>query len=117
MAQDGGSQPDFVIGPDGQPMSLADLPPVDTKRWVIRRKAQVLAAVRGGLIGLEDACDRYNLSIEEFLSWQRMIERHGLPGLRVTCIQKYRKQSTEQRIGGQKNGAAEAPINVSANLH
>lgn len=92
MSQDGAQRPTSVIGPDGQPMSVVDLPPAETKRWVIRRKAQVIAAVRGGLITLEEACERYNLSVEEFLSWQRMIDRHGLPGLRVTRIQEYRER-------------------------
>lgn len=79
-----------VIGPTGTPLSLDDLPAPDTKRWVARRKAEVVAAVRGGLLSLEDACTRYTLSVEEFLSWQRAIDRNGLPGLRVTRIQKYR---------------------------
>src|SRR3990172_7951273 len=48
----------YVIGPDGSPLTVADLPPRDTKRWVIRRKAEVVAAVRGGLISLEEACER-----------------------------------------------------------
>ena len=73
----------YVIGPDGSPLTIADLPPQNTKRWVIRRKAEVVAAVRGGLITLEDACDRYKLSIEEFLTWQRAIDRHGFSGHRT----------------------------------
>lgn len=79
-----------VIGPTGEPLTVNDLPPPNTKRWVIRRKAEVVAAVRGGLISLEDACARYTLSVEEFLSWQRAIDRNGLPGLRVTRVQQYR---------------------------
>lgn len=79
-----------IIGLDGQPMTIHDLPPKDTKRWVIRRKAEVVAAVRGGLISLDDACRRYTLSVEEFLSWQKAIDKHGLPGLRTTRIQEYR---------------------------
>lgn len=79
-----------VIGPTGEPLTIDDLPPPDTKRWVIRRKAEVVAAVRGGLISLEDACNRYTLSVEEFLSWQRAMDRNGLPGLRVTRVQQYR---------------------------
>ena len=70
---------------------MADLPPWNTKRWVIRRKAEVVAAVRGGLLTMEDACDRYTLTVEEFLSWQRSIDRHGLAGLRATRIQDYRE--------------------------
>ena len=79
-----------VIGPEGTPLTLADLPKPDTVRWVIRRKAEVVAAVRGGLLTLEGACDRYGLSSEEFLAWQRSIESHEISGLRTTRIQQYR---------------------------
>ncbi len=65
-------------------MTVHDLPPGNTKRWVIRRKAKVVAGVRGGLISLEDALSRYSLSIDEFLSWQRQLDQHGLDGLRAT---------------------------------
>jgi len=81
----------YVIGPDGSPLTIADLPPPDTRRWVIRRKAEVVAAVRGGLLSLEDACKRYTLNTEEFLAWQHSIERHGLAGLRTTRLQQYRQ--------------------------
>ena len=80
----------YVIGPDGTPLTLKDLPPPTTKRWVIRRKAEVVAAVRGGLLTLEEACERYTLTVEEFLSWQKAIDQHGLPGLRATRVQQYR---------------------------
>jgi len=80
----------YVIGPDGTPLTLADLPPANTRRWVIRRKAEVVAAVRGGLITLDEACDRYTLTAEEFASWQSAIDQHGLPGLRATRLQQYR---------------------------
>ena len=80
----------YVIGPDGSPLTLADLPPTNTRRWVIRRKAEVVAAVRGGLLSLEEACSKYTLTVEEFLSWQ--IDQHGLAGLRTTQIQEYRKR-------------------------
>ena len=80
----------YVIGPDGAPLTVADLPAPDTKRWVIRRKAEVVAAVRGGLLSLEEACNRYTLTVVEFLAWQKAIDRHGLAGLRTTRIQQYR---------------------------
>ncbi len=70
--------------------SIDDLPPPNTKRWVIRRKAEVVAAVRSGVISLDEACRRYTLSIEEFLTWQRLIDSHGMAGLRVTRLQDYR---------------------------
>jgi hypothetical protein len=83
----------YVIGPDGSPLSIADLPGCNTTRWVTRRKAQVVAAVRGGLLSLEEACDRYSLTIEEYLSWQKSIDCHGLAGLRTTKVQNYRNKN------------------------
>jgi hypothetical protein len=80
----------YVIGPTGAPLTINDLPPPDTGRWVIRRKAEVVAAVRGGLLSLDDALERYRLTSEEFLAWQRSIDKHGLAGLRTTRIQQYR---------------------------
>jgi hypothetical protein len=80
----------YIIGPTGAPLTLADLPPVDTGRWVIRRKAEVVAAVRGGLLTLEEALARYKLTSEEFLAWQASIEKHGMAGLRTTRLQQYR---------------------------
>lgn|SRR5690606_33216430 len=82
-------------GTEVAPRSLDHLPPPNTKRWVIRRKAAVVGAVRSGLLTLEDACKRYHLSVEEFLSWQRLIEKHGLQGLRATRLQDYRTPTTD----------------------
>ncbi len=82
----------YIIGPDGSPLTAADLPPANTKRWVIRRKAQVVLAVRGGLLTLEEACARYALTEEEFSAWETAIDKHGLAGLRTTRIQHYRNQ-------------------------
>lgn len=80
----------YVVGPDGQPLSLKDLPPNNTQRWVVRRKAELVAAVRGGLISLEEVCERYKLSVEEFLSWEDSLNQHGVRGLRTTRLQSYR---------------------------
>ena len=74
----------YVIGPTGSALTLSDLPPANTQRWVIRRKAEVVVAVRGGLLSLDEACQRYALTNEEFLSWQQAFDQHGLPGLRTT---------------------------------
>ena len=81
----------YVIGPDGRALTVGDLPPRNTKRWVTRRKAELVAAVRGGLLSLDEACERYALTIDEFLSWQTTLDRHGLPGLRATRVQDYRE--------------------------
>ena len=71
-----------------------DLPPPNTKRWVVRRKAAVVVAVLSGVITLEEACRRYRLSEEEFLAWRRAFETHGLPGLRTTHTQDYRDRAS-----------------------
>jgi hypothetical protein len=80
-----------TIGPSGEHLTLKDLPPSDTVRWVIRRKAELVAAIRGGLLSLEDACERYRLSEEELESWSNSLAQHGLRGLRSTKLQLYRK--------------------------
>jgi hypothetical protein len=77
---------------------MENLPPPKIARWVTRRKAAVLAAVRSGQITLEEACRTYEISVEEFLSWQHAFETHGLAGLRVTRIQQYRKSRSAQVI-------------------
>ena len=83
-------RPTSVIGPLGQPLTLASLPPTSTKRWIAHRKAELVAAVDGGLLSIEDVCERYGIDIEEFVSWQRGVERLGVRGLWVTRSQKYR---------------------------
>lgn len=72
-----------AIGPTGLPLTLSDLPSPND-RWVIHRKAAVVAAVRGGLLSLEDACARYSLSVPEFFNWQRSIDLLGMEGLLTT---------------------------------
>ena len=80
----------MVIGPLGEPLSLDSLPAPHTTRWVVRRKAEVVAAVNGGLLSIDEVCERYSLTIEEFASWQRSVDRSGMQGLRVTRLQHYR---------------------------
>lgn len=72
-------------------LSVTDLPPKDTKRWVIGRKALVIAAVDAQLLTLEEVYERYRVSEKEFSDWKKMVARHGVPGLRVTKDQMYRK--------------------------
>lgn len=76
---------------DTPKMTLDDLPPADTKRWVTTRKAKVVNAVRSGLISLEEACKRYALSVEEFVTWQSLLDNHGVSALRVTRCNQFRK--------------------------
>ena len=86
-----------VPAPDGSILTLADLPLPNAQRWVASRKAIVVAAVRGGLLSMSDACARYRLTTEEFLSWQTQVDRNGLKGLRATRVQEYRGS-------GRRNG-------------
>ena len=90
-------RPDRVIGPLGEPLTLDSLPPSDTTRWVVRRKAEVVAAVNGGLLTVDEVCQRYGLTVEEFAGWQRAIDRSGMPGLRVTRIQHYKSLYERQQ--------------------
>jgi hypothetical protein len=90
-------RPGKVIGPLGEQLTLESLPPPSTTRWVVRRKAEVVAAVNGGLLSVDDVCSRYGLTVEEFASWQRAIDRSGMPGLRVTRIQHYKSLYERQQ--------------------
>ncbi|PTD15900.1 DUF1153 domain-containing protein [Sphingomonas fennica] len=83
-------RPAHVIGPLGEPLTMETLPAPDTRRWVVRRKAEVVAAVNGGLLTIDEVCERYGLTLEEFAGWQRAVDRSGMQGLRVTRTQHYR---------------------------
>ena len=84
---------EFKMRPAGE-RDLSHLPPADTKRWVISRKAIVVDAVRKGHITLADVCARYSLSEEEIRSWMKLSERGGSRALRVTRLQDYRRKTT-----------------------
>ena len=90
-------RPAQVIGPLGESLTLDTLPPPNTSRWVVRRKAEVVAAVNGGLLSVDEVCERYNLTVEEFAAWQRAVDRSGMPGLRVSRIQHYKSLYERQQ--------------------
>jgi hypothetical protein len=83
-------RPVSVIGPDGARLTRADLPSPDTRRWVARRKAAVVAAVNGGLMTAEEACRTWDLSEEELQMWRDAVAAHGVNALRTTALQRYR---------------------------
>ena len=85
-----------VIGPLGEMLTLDMLPLPNHTRWTIRRKAEVVAAIGGEMLTLDEACDRYSLTTEEIASWQRSVERSGMQGLRVTRLQHYRDSYQRQ---------------------
>ena len=70
--------------------------PRPTQRWTARRKATVIQAVRGGRVPIEEMCRVYNISMNEYLAWERDVDRYGVPGLRATRFQIYRDTDREQ---------------------
>lgn len=86
------------IGRHATPLTPDSLPPSNTRRWVARRKATVVAAVRANVISLEEACERYELTVEEFRSWERVIDEHGVRGLRATRLGEIRKSNAANGI-------------------
>jgi len=89
-SREAGTHPSYIVGPNGDIITLADLPSPHMTRWVIRRKAEIVLAVHAGLLTLDEACKRYQLTAEEFAGWQTAIEQHGLLGLRATHVQDHR---------------------------
>ena len=88
--------------PAAEPAALSTLPPADTERWVARRKAEVVAAVQSGRLTLDEALNRYRLSLEEFTGWQRALYRHGLRGLQITQLQICKMTDRRRRHGRTK---------------
>ena len=64
---------DRAIPPEGCIVVPFQLPPITTRRWVARRKAEVVAAVHAGMLSALEACRRYRLSPEEFRVLQKGI--------------------------------------------
>lgn len=83
--------PRSVTLADGSVMTQADLPSMNTRRWVASRKAAVVRGVAYGLIAQSEALQRYNISEDEFLQWVRAVSEHGEDALKATAIQKYRQ--------------------------
>jgi len=82
------------------PIDLLDLVPElpgPSQRWTVARKAMVIRAVRGGWVPIEEAVEMYSISVDEFLAWERDLDRYGVPGLRTTRFQIYRDSDKEQR--------------------
>ncbi len=75
MAQYVKPESKYIRRPDGTLLTPGNLPPTDLQRWVMRRKADIVMAVRGGLPVLIDAGLLIPLSIilsrEEYLAFGR----------------------------------------------
>ena len=103
-----------VIGPQGKILKRSDLPVPDTKRWVMRRKAEIIAAIRGGLLSESTALDRYRLSAEELRSWRHILELHGVPGLRTTRVRTYMDRNTKTLLmrGSEDSSTADTLTSI-----
>jgi hypothetical protein len=75
-----------VLGPEGGVLTLDNMPPRGTVRWIARRKAEVVAGVRGGLLSFGEACERYALTSEELIAWQQAVAHSGMNGLHATRL-------------------------------
>ena len=76
---------------------VPELPAAAVGRWTVRLKAEVVRAVRGGWVPIDEVCRLYGISAEEFVAWERDLDRYGVPGLRTTRYQIYR--DTDKRKG------------------
>jgi DNA-binding response OmpR family regulator len=72
----------------GEVITAQNLPPKDTRRWVVRRKQILAAAVITGLRTEDELLAEYqNLSRSELLGWVKILKEKGLSGLKTTKIQ------------------------------
>lgn len=76
--------------PDDPLHYVPELPPSAVGRWTVRRKAEIVRAVRGGWVPIDEVCRLYSISADEFVAWERDLDRYGIPGLRTTRYQIYR---------------------------
>ena len=76
---------------------LAGLPPAETQRWSCRRKTAVVVAIRAGVLSPQEACERYMLALEELAAWEAALDQNGVPGLRVTRLQMYRREPLRKK--------------------
>ncbi len=90
-------------------MTIKKRQSADTFRWTIQRKAEVVRAVRNGLLGLDEACERYRLSAEEFLHWEQLIAAHGQRGLKATRLRLYRQPEREKNTAQKPTSAQSGP--------
>jgi hypothetical protein len=85
------SSNDPILADEDKNRLLSGLPPAETQRWSCRRKAAVVVAIRAGVLSPQEACQRYMLSLEELAAWEATLDQNGIPGLRVTRLQMYRR--------------------------
>lgn len=76
---------------NGRILSISDLPPANTQRWVASRKEVVVRAIANDLLSRKDALEKYMLSDEELTGWKSALVMCGNAGLKVTRLQNSRQ--------------------------
>ena len=61
-----------IAAKPGSRLTLTDLPQRGSMYWTDRQKADVVTAVRSGLITFAQASEWYMLSAEEFIGWLKL---------------------------------------------
>lgn len=80
----------------------SSLPPSYSVRWGLNRKAMVVEAIDSGLIRLEEALDRYRMSVEEYHGWRLAVSRRRAE--RVRAVLSFgRKQVLRRESGSQSS--------------
>jgi hypothetical protein len=82
-----------AIGLRGNVITPYDLPPAHGVRWTSLRKADLIAAIVGGVITLDEAKARYALTTEELSEWRRALAAGGVSGLKATKRAPRRKET------------------------
>ncbi len=57
--------------------SITNLPAPNHQRWTPSDKKRVVLSVCNGFLSITEACRRYSLSLDEFLSWYRRARKAG----------------------------------------
>ena len=78
---------------DGSLLSVADLPPRDTRRWVASRKLAVVRAVIYQLRSQEEVLETYSISEEELIRFARS-KLAGFKTPKTIIFQELPKTST-----------------------
>ena len=68
----------------GNVIAPYDLPPAQGARWTPMRKVDLIAAILGGVITLDEAKARYALTTEELSEWRRGLAAGGVKRLKAS---------------------------------
>ncbi len=85
-----GARSNAITLPDGNVMTREDILRQEFTRWTPSRKAAIVLAVQKGLFTLTEVKENWSISLDEFISWQKLFKEKGFAGLRSTYTNFYR---------------------------